>query len=223
MAATVLTMPGPANETWVNNTAQRARWKLAIKRAVDVSGSAMALVGLSPVMLLIALMVKLQDGGPVIYRRRVVGPKGEFDAFKFRSMRADADQVLKADPELRRLFEINYKLRNDPRVTAVGAVIRRHSLDELPQLLNVLLGQMTLVGPRTITAPELTKYRDHASLLMSVKPGLTGYWQVNGRHRVSYEERVKMDVHYIKNWSLAMDLRILLETPVKVLKAEGAF
>jgi undecaprenyl-phosphate galactose phosphotransferase len=203
--------------------APRSPWKLGVKRAFDIAGSTCALIFLSPAMLLVALLVKLQDRGPVIYRRRVVGPNGEFDAYKFRSMRTDADHVLSVNPELRRKFEINYKLKNDPRVTRVGKLLRRHSIDELPQLINVLLGQMTLVGPRAITVPELDKYGPHASLMLSVTPGLTGYWQVNGRHQVSYEERVKMDVHYIKNWSLALDFRILCKTPAKVLKAEGAF
>lgn len=202
---------------------RRSRWKLAVKRITDVVGSSIALLIASPVMLTIALLVKLQDGGKVFYRRRVVGGNGEFDAFKFRSMRADADEILKKNAEMRRTFEQNYKLKEDPRVTPLGARLRKHSLDELPQLFNVLLGQMTLVGPRMITAPELAKYGPNARLLLSVKPGLTGYWQVCGRQQVGYEERVKMDMYYIENWSLGMDLSILLRTPLKVLKGEGAF
>src|SRR5262249_88316 len=149
-----------------------------------------------------ALAVKLQDGGPAIYRRRVIGPSGEFDAYKFRSMRTDADSALAKNPALRREFERNFKLISDPRVTRIGAWLRRVSLDELPQLVNVLKGEMSLVGPRMITGPELAKYGDSGTLLLTVKPGLTGYWQVYGRQAVAYEERVQMDIFYIENWSL---------------------
>ncbi len=201
----------------------RPAWAAACKRAVDLAGSAVGLVLLSPVLLTIAVIVKLQDGGPAIHRRRVVGPNGQFDAFKFRSMRPDADGILNADPGLRQSFAKAFKLANDPRVTPIGARLRRYSLDELPQLFNVLRGQMSLVGPRMITAPELERYGKHQGLLLSVKPGLTGAWQVSGRQNVDYKQRVEMDIHYIRNWSLSLDLRILLRTPLKVLRAEGAF
>ncbi len=165
----------------------------------------------------------LDSGSPVIYRRRVLGPKGEFDAFKFRSMKPDADSLLAADPALREEFEQNFKLRNDPRLTRVGAVIRKFSVDELPQLFNVLMGQMSLVGPRMITAGELAKYGPYQKQLLSVKPGLTGYWQINGRQAVSYDERVRMDMFYIQHWSFWLDLKIIMKTPVKVLRREGAY
>lgn len=194
-----------------------------IKRCADVVGSAVLLVLLLPLLLVLALIVLLDDGWPVIYRRRVVGASGSFDAFKFRTMRRDAEAILKADPSLRAEFERNFKLKVDPRVTRSGAVLRKFSLDELPQLLNVLRGQMSLVGPRMVTIPELEKYGDSKSLLLSVKPGLTGYWQVSGRQEVDYEERVRMDVRYIQNWSLGLDLQILIKTPLKVLKREGAY
>ena len=186
-------------------------------------GACLLIVLLSPVFIVISLLVVLNDGWPVVYRRRVIGQAGEFDAFKFRTMVRDADSVLAANPDLNAEFERNFKLKDDPRVTRVGAFLRKLSLDELPQLLNVVRGQMSLVGPRMITAPELHKYGPYKQLLLSVKPGLTGYWQVCGRQNVSYEERVRMDLHYIGTWSLSMDMRILLETPVKALKREGAF
>lgn len=195
----------------------------AVKDVLDFVGALTGLVVLSPVLLLIALGVKLDDGGPVFYRRRVVGRKGEFGAFKFRTMRPDADAILAADPELKKQFETDYKLKNDPRITRVGVFLRKYSLDELPQLLNVLAGQMSLVGPRMITAAELEKYGEFRDLLLQAKPGLTGYWQVNGRQRVSYGERVKMDVYYLQHWNLAMDFAILLKTPAKVVRAEGAY
>lgn len=195
----------------------------AVKDALDFLGALVMLLVLSPLFLLIAICVKLDDGGPVFYRRRAVGRKGEFGAFKFRTMRPDADAILAADQALRTLFETDYKLQNDPRITRVGVFLRKYSLDELPQLLNVLMGQMSLVGPRMITAAELRKYGRFQELLLQAKPGLTGYWQVNGRQRVSYGERVKMDVYYLKHWSLGLDFEILLKTPAKVVRAEGAY
>lgn len=193
------------------------------KRCIDLGGAVIILLLLSPLFCLIAACILLSDGRPVFYRRRVVGQRGEFDAFKFRTMVRNADAVLNSNKKLKEEFERNFKLQQDPRVTPLGAFLRKTSFDELPQLLNVILGQMSLVGPRIITAPELEKYGRHKPLLLSVKPGLTGYWQVNGRQEVSYAERVSMDVYYIRNWSLGMDLRILLMTPVKVLSRRGAY
>jgi lipopolysaccharide/colanic/teichoic acid biosynthesis glycosyltransferase len=201
----------------------RSTTSLVLKRLLDLIGSALLIAVLLPVYLLLSLLVIADDGTPVIHRRRVVGRKGEFDAFKFRTMRRDADAILEANPELRKEFEQNFKLKNDPRVTRVGRVLRKLSLDELPQLFNVLLGQMSLVGPRMVTAPELLKYGNYRDLILTVKPGLTGYWQINGRQEVSYEERVKMDVHYIEHWSLGLDVKILVLTPFKVLRREGAY
>jgi exopolysaccharide production protein ExoY len=194
-----------------------------LKRCLDLSGAAALIVLLAPLFIATALLVYLVDGAPIVYRRRVVGPEGEFDAFKVRTMRRDADSVLASNPCLLAEYQRNFKLRNDPRLTRLGAILRKLSLDELPQLFNVLLGQMSLVGPRMITAPELAKYGNHQELLLSSKPGLTGYWQVFGRQNVGYEQRVQMDVFYLQNWSLRMDLFILLQTPLKVLKMEGAY
>ena len=194
-----------------------------LKRCMDVTLSTILLVLLLPVFALVSLVVFLDDGIPVIYRRRVVGFTGSFDAFTFRTMVRNADSILAFSPGLKAEFERNFKLKQDPRVTRVGAALRRYSLDELPQLFNVLRGQMSLVGPRMITEAELGKYGAHKHLLHSVRPGMTGYWQVRGRQNVSYEERVAMGVHYLTRWSLIMDLRILVETPRKVFKREGAF
>jgi lipopolysaccharide/colanic/teichoic acid biosynthesis glycosyltransferase len=201
----------------------RSATQIALKRLQDVAVSAFFLLILSPLLALIALIIKLQDGGPIIYRRRVVGPGGEFDAFKFRSMRVDADEMLARNPVLKSEFERNFKLVSDPRVTKVGAWLRKLSLDELPQLVNVLRGEMSIVGPRMITAPELEKYGEFQALLLTVKPGLTGYWQVHGRQQVAYEERVKMDMYYITHWSLALDWKLLWLTPLRVLKGNGAY
>ena len=195
----------------------------SVKRCIDLLGAGILIVVLFPVLIVIGLLVVLDDGWPFIYRRRVVGTTGEFDAFKFRTMIRDADSILAANPALKAEFERNFKLKDDPRTTRVGAFLRKLSLDELPQLFNVLRGQMSLVGPRMITAAELDKYGPYKQLLLSLKPGLTGYWQVRGRQNVCYEDRVRMDLHYIEQWSLSMDLKILFETPVKVLKREGAY
>lgn len=183
----------------------------------------MLLVLFAPVIVLCALLIKLQDRGPVFHRRRVVGPSGEFDAFKLRSMCPDADAILKQNPGLRREFERNSKLKTDPRVTAVGAVLRKMSLDELPQLWNVLRGEMSLVGPRMITPEELKRYGDAGWIFRVTKPGITGFWQVQGRQEVSFEQRIQMDLFYVQNWSLRLDCNILLRTPLVVLRGVGAY
>jgi lipopolysaccharide/colanic/teichoic acid biosynthesis glycosyltransferase len=208
-----------------SNTSQVhfSRTAITLKRALDVAGAAILLAFVSPVVALLALLIKLQDGGPVIHRRRVVGSSGEFDAFKLRSMRVDADEILQKDSALRREFEVNFKLKQDPRITRLGVFIRRTSLDELPQLWNVLRGQMSLVGPRMITPAELKKFGDAGWIFSAVKPGLTGYWQIQGRQEVSYDERVTMDLYYVQHWSLLLDLKILLMTPLRVLRGSGAY
>lgn len=199
-----------------------SRSAVVIKRLIDIVGSALGLVLLLPVLVFVGLLVKLGSEGPVIYRRRVVGPKGEFDAFKFRSMCNKADAQLQADPQMMAEFTKNYKLVDDPRVTTIGRILRMTSLDELPQLANVLVGQMSLIGPRMITRAELSKYGNSSDIVLSVRPGMTGYWQTEGRQKTSYEERVQMDLFYIRNRSLALDMKILAKTPWKVLKREGA-
>jgi lipopolysaccharide/colanic/teichoic acid biosynthesis glycosyltransferase len=195
---------------------------LAVKRLIDILGAVLGILILLPTFLVIAILIKAEDGGPVFHRRRVVGKKGEFDLFKFRSMCVNADTILQNNPELLAEFQKNYKLVNDPRVTRTGRFLRKTSLDELPQLCNVIVGQMSLVGPRSITHEELDKYGQMRHLLLTVKPGMSGYWQTEGRQKVSYQERVNMDIRYVQNWTLLWDLRILLKTPQVVLKGEGA-
>jgi lipopolysaccharide/colanic/teichoic acid biosynthesis glycosyltransferase len=199
------------------------RIQAEVKRGLDVVLAVLLLLLLSPLLCLVALLVCLEDDGKVIYRRRVVGPTGEFYAYKFRTMREDADQLLASDRHLRLAFERNFKLANDPRVTKVGAFLRKYSLDELPQFINVIKGEMSLVGPRMVTLAELGKYGAFRELILKVKPGITGYWQVNGRQNVSYEERIRMDLHYVRSWNLLLDFYILCRTPFKVIKAEGAY
>lgn len=213
-----------AEATLYPHRRDRTQWiQQCGKNCLDYVGASVLILVLAPLFFLLGLLVALEDGWPVIHRRRVVGMRGEFDAFKFRSMKRNADAMLAADPILREEFERNFKLTKDPRLTRLGYILRKFSLDELPQLFNVLKGQMSLVGPRMKTPLELEKYGKAKEIVLTVKPGITGLWQVSGRQKVDYEERIEMDVHYVQNWSLWMDLTILFKTPLKVLRAEGAY
>lgn len=197
------------------------RWDRALKRAIDIVGSSLLLVVSAPLVLVLALRIKLHDGGSAFFRRRVTGPKGEFDAFKLRTMVVGADKVLQHNPLLRQRFEVNFKLKDDPRVTTVGAMLRRTKLDELPQLWNVMKGEMSLVGPRMITPVELKKYGDASWIFSEIKPGLAGYWQISGDQQAGYERRIEMDLFYVDNWSLLFDLKILIKTPARVFRGSG--
>lgn len=195
-----------------------------MKRMLDLVVSIGVLLVAWPLMLAVAVAIKFDSPGSVFYRRRVIGVSGRpFGALKFRTMYVDADERLARDPELRRQFEENYKLKDDPRVTRVGRLLRRTSLDELPQLFNVLWGQMSLVGPRMITSEERARYGKWRMNLSTVKPGITGLWQVSGRSDVTYEERVTLDMHYIRNFSIWLDLHLLWQTVPAVLKGHGAY
>ena len=199
-----------------------------LKRALDLVGAAVGLLVLSPVLLLIALAVRLESPGPALYRRQVLGLGGKaFDAYKFRTMVRDADEMLEKmlqqNPHLRQEFEKGFKLKDDPRITPLGRFLRRYSLDELPQLVNVLKGEMSLVGPRIISPSEAAHYGDFLPLRLSVLPGLTGLWQVSERNDLPYRERMALDAHYIRHYSLWLDLKILLKTIPVVLKGKGAY
>lgn len=195
-----------------------------VKRVFDLIVGVLITVVLSPVLLVCALLVRMSGPGPILFRHMRLG-KGRrlFPQFKFRTMVKDADEMLARDPELLREFHEGFKLRNDPRITPVGAFLRRWSLDELPQLFNVLRGEMSLVGPRPIVEGETEKYGVFADALFSITPGMTGLWQVSGRSDVGYEERVKLDLLYIEQWTLWEDLRILLLTPGAVLGGRGSY
>ncbi len=212
----------PITQSFDDSALAVPRWR-TLKSFLEFWEALLLLPFALPFIALGVLLIKLEDGGPVFYRRRVVGPRGEFDAFKLRTMRVDAEEMMERDPRLAAEFRKNFKLKNDPRVTRVGRYLRKWSLDELPQLFNVLSGQMSLVGPRMITEPELEKYGPKQDIFLTIKPGLTGYWQVSGRQDVSYDERVNMDVFYLQNWSLGLDCKILAKTLWKVLKREGAY
>lgn len=201
-----------------------------IKRLMDIVLSTLAIVILSPLYLLISYLIKLEGEGPIIYKQKRVGKGGkEFWIYKFRTMYADAEErlneLLEKYPDLKREWEQRRKLKNDPRITKIGKILRRTSMDELPQFWNVLKGDMSLVGPRPIVKEELEKhYGDRAKHYTKVKPGITGYWQVSMRNEhESYEDRVKMELWYIEHRSLWLDLKILLRTAQAVLKGHGAY
>jgi exopolysaccharide biosynthesis polyprenyl glycosylphosphotransferase len=195
-----------------------------LKRAFDVLFGTLALIGLSPIMLAIALAIKFDSPGPVFYAQERVGKDSvRFRMWKFRSMRQDADRLLE---ELRAKNEASgplFKMKRDPRVTAVGRFLRRSSLDELPQLFNVLLGEMSLVGPRPPVPSEVAQYEDWQEGRLRAVPGMTGLWQVSGRSDVPFHDMVRLDLHYIRNWSLWLDLEIILRTIPAVIGNRGAY
>lgn len=197
-----------------------------IKTLFDQFVALLLLLALSPLFLALAFLVRA-DGGPVLFGHRRVGENGRhFRCLKFRSMVLDADsvlqQVLATNPDARLEWEATHKLHNDPRVTPIGRILRKTSIDELPQLLNVLRGEMSLVGPRPIIDAEIPRYGRDISFYFEAKPGITGLWQVSGRSNTTYEHRVRLDVWYVRNWSLWHDIAILLKTLPAVLKKEGA-
>jgi exopolysaccharide biosynthesis polyprenyl glycosylphosphotransferase len=198
--------------------------RLVIKDLFDRCAAAAALVMLAPVMALLAVTIRLHDGGPALFTQVRIGKDGrEFRIYKFRTMVVDAE---KQQAELLTINDsdgVLFKLRKDPRVTAVGAYLRRWSMDELPQLFNVFLGDMSLVGPRPAVPDEVAKYADHVRRRLVVKPGLTGLWQVNGRSDLSWDESVRLDLRYAENWSFALDLQILWKTISALVKGAGAY
>lgn len=199
-----------------------------IKTVVDYALTIIGTIVISPVLLFIALWIYYDSPGPVIFRHMRVGKDGKlFPCYKFRSMCLKSDEKLKEllhnDPEARAEWEKDFKLKNDPRITRSGAFLRKTSLDELPQLLNVLRGEMSLVGPRPVVEAELPRYGDYLGDYLMVKPGITGMWQVNGRSDTTYGERVQMDSWYVRNWSVWLDLMLLSRTIKAVFKCKGAY
>lgn len=197
------------------------RW---LKRSVDFVGSLALLTLLAPVMAAVALAIKFEDGGPVLFRQVRVGRGGEvFNCLKFRSMVTDAEARLAALTALNEGAGPLFKMTNDPRITRIGRVIRRYSLDELPQLWNVLRGDMSLVGPRPALTRETAEYDDDTRRRLEVRPGLTGLWQVSGRSRLSWDDTVRLDLYYVDNWSMTQDLVILAKTAKAVVGSDGAY
>jgi exopolysaccharide production protein ExoY len=198
-----------------------------VKRGIDIVVAAFALLVLSPLFLFTAVILRLTDPGPVFFGHKRVGLGGRtFHCLKFRTMCQDADAVLDrllaSDPELAAEWEATRKLRNDPRISRVGRVLREYSIDELPQLINVLRGEMSLVGPRPVVTRELIRYGNDAVHYLSARPGITGLWQVSGRSDTTYATRIALDARYVAGWSLSADASILLRTIPAVLGARGS-
>ncbi|WP_439242063.1 undecaprenyl-phosphate galactose phosphotransferase WbaP [Lonepinella sp. BR2474] len=208
-----------------NNLAKRS--SRFLKRTMDIVCSILIIIGLSPLLLALLFLIK-KDGGNAIYGHERIGRNGKpFKCLKFRSMVTNSQEVLEnllaTDPEARAEWEKDFKLKNDPRITKVGKFIRKTSLDELPQLFNVLKGEMSLVGPRPVIQEELERYNADVNYYLMAKPGMTGLWQVSGRNDVDYDTRVYFDSWYVKNWSLWNDIAILFKTVNVVLKRDGAY
>jgi lipopolysaccharide/colanic/teichoic acid biosynthesis glycosyltransferase len=198
------------------------------KRLLDIAGALGLAAVFSPVIVLVPVLVALEDGLPVTFSHARVGRDGRlFKAFKFRSMVRDSQavlaQLLATDPAAKAEWEADQKLKNDPRVTRIGRFLRATSLDELPQIINVLKGEMSLVGPRPVVQDELARYGDAAKIYLSLKPGLTGLWQVSGRNNVSYDQRVALDCEYAARQSLLLDISILARTVKVVLWRDGSY
>jgi exopolysaccharide production protein ExoY len=208
-------------------TGRQRELEVAIKRAVDAVVAMLLILLFTPVMAVVTLLIKRTSPGPALFVQERLGKHGKlFKILKFRTMLIDAEEMLRSDPQLYRKYkENNFKLPEgeDNRVTKLGRLLRASSLDELPQLINVLRGEMSLVGPRPIVPEEIKEYGEYGSLLLMVKPGMTGNWQVNGRSRiVEYSQRVKLDMEYVRDQSLSADLRILVRTLGAVTKMDGA-
>jgi undecaprenyl-phosphate galactose phosphotransferase len=198
----------------------------AVKRAIDVTGALSLLIITLPITLFLCFAIR-RDGGPAIFRHKRVGRFGiPFYCYKLRTMRIDADRVLAellaSDPQAQAEWAADFKLRNDPRITKFGQFLRKSSLDELPQLWNVLRGDMSLVGPRPIVPEEIERYRRYFVHYQSVRPGLTGFWQVSGRNDVTYRRRIAMDTLYARRWSLRFDMMILVKTVRTITSVNGA-
>lgn len=223
-------------ETTINNinimkkekTNKKVLYKFT-KRIIDIIGSIIGILILIPTTLIIYLARKVlkEDKGPLFYEQLRYGENGKvFRLYKFRSMCIGADKKLKEylenNDEAREEFEKTHKLQNDPRITKIGNFLRKSSLDELPQMINILKGDMSFVGPRPVVEKEVEEYGTNKDKFLSVRPGLTGYWQVNGRSNTTYEERMKMELYYVDNCSMWLDIRIFFKTFITVFKKEGA-
>lgn len=197
---------------------------IKIKRVIDVILASVALILLSPLFAIIAIAIKIDSKGPVFFAHKRIGKNGKIiKLYKFSSMVINAEELIKSfTPEQMREYKENYKLTNDPRITKVGKFLRKTSLDELPQLINIINGDLSIIGPRPVVADELEKYGVNKDKFLSVTPGLTGYWAANGRSNTTYEQRMEMELYYIDNLSLKMDIKVFFKTILSVLKKEGA-
>lgn len=197
-----------------------------VKRMFDISMSLLSIILLAPIFLIISIMIKLDSKGKVIYKHKRIGKNGKYIyLYKFRTMYTNSKEILEEllkNPEIKKEWEENFKLENDPRITKVGKFLRRTSLDELPQLLNILTGDMSIVGPRPVVDGEISKYGIYKAKFLSVTPGLTGWWACNGRSCTSYDERIKLELYYVEHRSIALDIKTLFKTVKAVVKGHGA-
>lgn len=194
------------------------------KRIIDILLSFVGLIVLSPIFLLIGIIIKIDSKGPVFFAHNRIGKNGKpIHMYKFRTMVPNAEAMIQQfDKEQMKEFKENYKLKDDPRITKVGKFLRKTSLDELPQIWNILVGDLSIIGPRPVIGEELEKYGPNKNKFLSVTPGLTGYWQANGRSETTYEERMKMELYYVDNRSLWLDVKLFFKTIISVVKKEGA-
>ncbi len=214
-------------ETLVQTHVDSGLYARCLKRVFDILLTLLAAPVILPVSLLIAALIKLDSRGPALIKVKRLGQNhSTFYKYKFRTMVVDAEKVLQellaSNPELRTEYEATYKIQNDPRITRFGRLLRKTSMDELAQVLNVIRGEMSWIGPRDILAKELEMYGEHGERFVLVKPGITGLWQVSGRSRLPYSERVRLDIHYIDHLSLSLDLKILFRTIPVVVLGDGA-
>lgn len=195
-----------------------------VKRILDFSLSLIGLIVLSPIFLVVAILIKKESDGPVFFKHKRIGKNGkEIYIYKFRSMVTNAEELIKKfTPEQMKEFKENFKLENDPRITKVGQFLRKTSLDELPQLINILKGELSIIGPRPVIKEELEKYGTNKGKFLSVTPGLTGYWAANGRSDTTYEQRMMMELYYVDNISFKLDVKVFFKTAISVLRKEGA-
>lgn len=195
-----------------------------VKRGIDIILGTIGFIICLPIFIIIAIIIKIDSKGPVFFKHTRVGKNGKvLKIYKFRTMVDNAEELIKKfTPEQKEEFEANFKLENDPRVTRVGKILRKTSLDELPQIINILKGEMCVIGPRPIIETELEKYGKNKAKFLSVAPGLTGYWAANGRSDLSYEERMALELYYVDHRSLWLDLKIFVKTIGSVLTGRGA-
>jgi lipopolysaccharide/colanic/teichoic acid biosynthesis glycosyltransferase len=202
----------------------RRTFSMRAKRAVDIVTASLMLLVALPIFAFVAMLVGLTSPGPILFKQTRLGKNGKpFTCLKFRTMVQDAELQLAMHQELKELYAREFKIKDDPRITAVGRFLRKTSLDELPQLFNILEGSMSLVGPRPIVPLEIAKYGPYGNKLLSVRPGLTGVWQVCGRSDTTYDERIIMDMFYVDESSVSMDLKLLCSTVPTVIKRRGAY
>ena len=194
------------------------------KRLIDITLSAIGLVVLSPIFLIISVLIKIGSKGKVFFKHKRIGKDGKvIYIYKFRTMVENAEELIKQfTPEQMEEFKTNFKLENDPRITKFGRFLRKTSLDELPQLINIIKGDLSIIGPRPVIEEELEKYGVNKEKFLSVTPGLTGYWAANGRSTTTYEQRMEMELYYVDNISFKLDLKIFFKTILSVIKKEGA-